>query len=109
LSQGPQDVPLLDYLVNVGIALVGAVVRFLREWQKHFGEWNVMRIAIEAMLSVVTAGFCGLLTFWLFYSWKMDPFYTAFGVGVMGHMGPEGIALLQDSLTNGIRSKTPKD
>jgi len=57
-------------------------------------------------MNAVYAGFAGMLTFWLLYSWKVDPFYTAFAVGVMGHAGPEGITLLTEILSNGLRSKS---
>ena len=103
---GPEDIPPKDYAVNIGVALIGASVRFARQWQQNFTEWDRKRIALEAFLNAVTAGFVGLLTFWLLASWKVDPFYTAFAVGIMGHAGPEGIALLQEVITNGLRSRS---
>lgn len=106
MMQGPGDVPLLDYLINLGVALVGAAVRFLRQWQENFAEWNGKRVAIEAVINALQAGFSGLLTFWILASWNVSPFYTAFAVGIMGHMGPEGIALLTEIVKNGLRSRT---
>lgn len=104
--QGPGDVPLLDYAINVGVALVGAVVRFLREWRNNVANWTRREVAIEALLNATTAGFAGLLTFWVLRSWNVDPFYTAFAVGIMGHAGPEGLVLLKEIVSNGLRSKT---
>ena len=106
MSQGPGDVPLLDYIINVGVAMVGAAVRFLREWRTNFNEWDRTRVLLEAMLNAITAGFSGLLTFWVLSSWTVNPFYIAFAVGIMGHMGPEGVVLLKEIVTNGLRSKT---
>lgn len=102
--QGPGDVPLLDYCINVGVALVGAVVRFLREWRSN-AQWTRREVFIEALLNATTAGFAGLLTFWVLRSWSVDPFYTAFAVGIMGHAGPEGLALLKEIVANGLRTK----
>lgn len=105
MSQGPGNLPLLDYAINVGVAIAGASIRFAREWQMNFGAWDRRRVAIEAFINAATAGFVGLLTFWVLTSWKIDPLYTAFAVGIMGHMGPEGIQLLKDVITNGLRSR----
>jgi hypothetical protein len=109
MSQGPGNLPLLDYVINIGVAIVGASVRFAREWQMNYTVWDRKRIAIEAFINATTAGFVGLLTFWVLTSWKIDPLYTAFAVGIMGHAGPEGLSLLKESLFNAIRSKPPKE
>jgi hypothetical protein len=110
MAPGPDDIPIRDYAINIGVALVGAAVRFLRQWNDNFDDWRARRIFFEGLLSGVTAGFVGVLTFWLLTSWKVDAFYTAFAVGIMGHMGPEGIALLKDFITNALRlrSQTPE-
>lgn len=105
--KGPGDIPALDYLINLGVAIAGASIRFAREWQMNFAAWDGRRVVIEAFINAMQAGFVGLLTFWILSSWKVDSFYTAFAVGIMGHMGPEGIALLKDVVTNGLRSRTP--
>ena len=109
MSQGPGNLPLLDYAINIGVAIAGASVRFAREWQLNYTAWDRKRIAIEAFINATTAGFVGLLTFWVLTSWKIDPLYTAFAVGIMGHAGPEGLSLLKESLFNAIRSKPPKE
>lgn len=106
MSDGPSNIPLLDYAINLGIALAGAAVRFVREWRTNFTEWQPSRVFIEGLFSALTAGFAGILTMWVLRSWKTDPYYTAFAVGIMGHMGPEGIALLTDLLKNGFRSRS---
>lgn len=103
--KGPEDIPFIDYAINIGVAIVGASVRFAREWQTNFAQWDGKRVVLEAFINATTAGFVGLLTFWILASWKVDPFYTAFAVGIMGHMGPDGITLLKDVVTNGLRSR----
>lgn len=112
MTNGPSNIPLLDYAINLGVALVGAFVRFLREWRTNYAEWKAERVLIEAFFSALTAGFSGVLTLWVLRSWNTDPFYTAFAVGVMGHMGPEGIGLLTDLAKNGLNlraSQPPKE
>lgn len=105
LPQGPQDIPLLDYLVNLGAALLGGSVRFVKEWRENFTNWERRRVFFEGVLNALYAGFSAILTFWLLYSWKVDPYYSAFACGIMGHMGPEGITLLKDVVSNGLRSR----
>lgn len=102
---GPDQIPLLDYAINIGIALVGGLVRFLREWRAHLADWDWKRTLIEWLVGGTTAGFVGLLTFLVLTSWGVDKFYAAFAVGIMGHMGPEGIDLLKEVVTNGLRSR----
>lgn len=111
MIEGPSNVPLADYCINIGVALAGASVRFVREWRNNFATWGPSRVFVEGLFSALTAGFAGLLTFWVLRSWKADPYYIAFAVGIMGHMGPEGIALLTDLLKNGFRARTetPKE
>lgn len=105
MAQGPGDIPAIDYLVNLGVAVVGASVRFAREWQVNFTEWDRKRILIEAFIAATLAGFSGLLTFWILRSWGVDAFYTAFAVGIMGHAGPEGLSLLREALFNFVKNR----
>lgn len=106
MANGPQDIPVLEYVVNLGAALIGGGVRFLKEWRENFSVWERRRVFLEGILNALYAGFAALLTFWLLYSWEVDPYYSAFACGIMGHMGPEGIALLKDLVSNGLRSRT---
>jgi hypothetical protein len=57
------------------------------------------------LVNALTAGFSGVLTFWVLRSWSVDPLYTAFAVGIMGHAGPEGLALLKEVVFNAIKSR----
>lgn len=105
-SRGPQHIPLIDYFINLGLALLGGLVRFARVWQTNFTTWKWQRVAFEGFLNAIYAGFAALLTFMLLSSWNVDLFYSAFACGIMGHMGPEGITLLTEVISNGIRSKS---
>lgn len=105
-GQGPQHIPLIDYLINLGLAMVGGLVRFARVWQTNFATWRWQRVAFEGFLNAIYAGFAALLTFMLLASWNVDKFYAAFACGIMGHMGPEGITLLTEVISNGFRAKS---
>jgi hypothetical protein len=109
LSQGPGDIPLLDYAINLGVALVGAAVRFVKEWRANYQDWTAGQVWFEGLANALTAGFSGVLTFWVLRSWGVDPLYTAFAVGIMGHAGPEGLALIKEVVFNAIkaRAQTP--
>lgn len=106
MEDGPQNVSSLEYLVSLGAALLGGAVRFLMGWRDNIEQWVGKRLFLEGFINGLTAGFAGLLTFWLLYSWKVDPFYSAFACAIMGHMGPEGISLLKDVITNGLRARS---
>lgn len=105
MSQGPGDIPLLDYAINLGVALVGAAVRFVKDWRANFGQWTAGQVWFEGLANALTAGFSGVLTFWVLRSWSVDPLYTAFAVGIMGHAGPEGLALIKETVFNTIKSR----
>lgn len=105
MSQGPGDIPLLDYVINLGVALVGAVVRFLREWRTNFDDWSAGQVWFEGFAHAMTAGFSGVLTFWVLRSWSVDPLYTAFAVGIMGHAGPEGLSMLKEAVFSAIKNR----
>lgn len=102
---GPQDISAPEYLIAAGAALLGGAVRFIKEWRENFTTWETKRVFLEGVVNALYAGFAGLLTFWLLYSWKVDPFYSAFACAIMGHMGPEGVSLLKDVISNGLRSR----
>jgi hypothetical protein len=95
----------MEYLLNLGLALLGGFVRFARVWQANFTEWRWNRVVFEGFLNAIYAGFAALLTFMLLSSWHVDKFYTIFACGIMGHMGPEGITLLTEVISNGLRSR----
>ncbi len=103
--QGPGDLPVHEYLINIGVALLGASVRFARQWQVNFARWDAKRVWLEAFINAATAGFVGVLTYWALRSVNTDPLYTAFAVGIMGHMGAEALQLFWELASNGLRSR----
>ena len=105
MAIGPQDISGVDWAINMGAALVGGIVRFMKEWKANFDEWPKGRIFFEGVLNATYAGFAAMLTFLLMKSWNADQYYTIFACGVMGHMGPEGINMLTEVITNAMRSR----
>lgn len=109
MIEGPENVPIRDYLINAGMAVAGGSVRFLQAWRANL-DWTRKQIVIEALMTILTAGFVGVLTFLLLRAWGANPLYSAFAVGIMGHAGVEGINLLKEVVANGLksRSQTPE-
>lgn len=102
----PHDIPAFDWAVNLGAAVIGGAIRFMRQWQTNYGQWSKGRVFFEGVLNALYAGFAAILTFMLLQSWGVNPYYSIFACGVMGHMGPEGVSLLSESIRNAILSRT---
>ena len=64
MSQGPGNLPLLDYAINIGVAIVGASVRFAREWQTNYTIWDRKRIMLDAFINVFGPAIATLVPAW---------------------------------------------
>ena len=101
----PTDLPVVDYVVNGAVALVGGAVRFLKLWAQNYPDWAPPRVAIEAAIATMTAGFVGALTYWVMAAYGFSGLQIAAACGIMGHAGPDGLAMLKDAFLNAIRSR----
>lgn len=91
-GKSPLDYSVREYALFLVVSIVGGAV----SW------WNKVRTGMIPATSVnhligelVTAGFSGLLTFWLGELAGAPLLLTAIMSGVMGHMGTRGIALFE--------------
>lgn len=95
-DKDPATIPLLTYAWVIGISVMGGVVNFMRKLQTgHARVFNLLEFVGE----IVTAGFTGIITFYLFTSSGIDPLTTAAAVGVSGHMGSRALFLIEGWLT----------
>ena len=71
-------------------------MNFMRKLQTgHARIFNLVELVGE----LVTAGFSGVITFYLFTQAGFDPLLTAAAVGVSGHMGSRALFLAEGWLT----------
>jgi len=101
-SKDPTSYDILTYSWVLGLSMVGGVVSFMRKIRE--GKARAFNI-LELVGEIVTAGFAGVLTFWLCEAGEIDPLVSAALVGIAGHMGSRTILLLEQW----AETKLPKD
>ena len=91
-EKDPTSYSLLTYGWVVGLSVVGGLVSLHRKVL----EGDARKYSVMAFLGeIVTAGFAGVLTFWLCESAEFDPLVSAALVGISGHMGSRVILQLE--------------
>lgn len=102
MEKDPTSFSLLTYMWVVGLSVLGGVVNFMRKLQTgHARMFNL----VELIGELVTAGFSGIITFYLFTQSGFDPLFTAAAVGVSGHMGSRALFLAEGWLTRAFPGK----
>lgn len=92
---GPRAVDLGTYLGVLAVSSWGGVVSWIqRRRSGHAAPFSFAELIGE----MCTAGFCGILAFWLCQAAAMNEWITAAIVGVSGHTGSRGLFLLQRAL-----------
>ena len=87
-EKDPFNYSVITYLWVMGLAMWGGIVSFMRKVR----EGVVHRFSIvELVGELVTAGFIGVITFWLCEWADMPPLLSAAFVGISGHMGSRAI------------------
>lgn len=95
-DKDPTTIPLLTYAWVIALSVLGGTVNFMRKLQTgHARVFNLLEFVGE----LVTAGFTGIITFYLFTNAGIDPLMTAAAVGVSGHMGSRALFLIEGWLT----------
>lgn len=95
-EKDPASIPLLTYAWVVALSVMGGAVNFIRKLQT--GHTRVFNL-VEFIGELATAGFTGVITFYLFTEAGFSPLTTAAAVGVSGHMGSRALLLLEGWLT----------
>lgn len=103
LGDGPKNIPPIEYIINIGIALVGGLVSFIRMWRETLAKpeavMTLKQLALLACERVLCAGFAGVLMLWFLKSYGINDYYIAFAVAVAGHMGPEAMELFKGAVS----------
>lgn len=105
IDKAPMSYPLLTYLWVIGLSAWGGVANYIRKVRSGQSEHFSF---LEVVGEICISGFAGVLTFWLCELGGMPPLLTAAFVGISGHMGSRGIALLEDKFKRkwGIRPES---
>lgn len=109
-SLGPKSIPVVDYLINLGVAIAGGLVSFARLWRESLARpeaaMSRQQLWLLATERVLTAGFAGVLMLWFLKSYGINDYYIAFAVAVAGHMGPEAMDLFKGAIGGRVRNLT---
>lgn len=97
LDKDPSSYSLLTYLWVIALGMWGGLVSFYGKLRK--GEVRIFNIT-ELIGEIVTAGFVGVLTFWLCESSELNPLLSAALIGISGHMGSRGIYAMELLMSN---------
>lgn len=81
-GKDPLGYPLGHYLWVILIACVGGAIRHINSMQRF--------AAGKALIDVVTAGFTGVITFWICEAWGIKGPMSAVMIAVGGLMGNRG-------------------
>ncbi|RDL44674.1 hypothetical protein DN730_09825 [Marinomonas piezotolerans] len=88
---------LMQTAVFVVVASLGGLVKYLRQVQQNIRNFSV----IQMLITVITGGFLGMLTYFLGVSVGMDGPMIGFMSGMAGLMGDEAIKVYTDKFKRG--------
>lgn len=86
-DKDPTSYSLLTYAWIITLSAIGGIISYLKK-AKTFST-------IEFATEILTAGFVGVITFWLCEQALIDPLMSAALVGVSGHMGSRALYMLE--------------
>lgn len=88
---------MLDALILLGLSLLGGAVSFVQAWRAgRYPAFHFMAFVGEIM----TAGFAGLMAFFLCKSIGADGWTLAVASGMSGYMGTRALALIESTLAH---------
>lgn len=99
-SKDPTSYSLITYIWVTGLSIGGGLVSYMHKLQ--LGDRRPFSV-IEFIGELVTAGFTGLITFWLCESTGISPLLTAVFVGISGHMGSRALYIIEKMLEARIK------
>lgn len=94
-ERDPLEIPLRQYGLVLGAALLGGLVSWIgRVRAGQTAAANLMGLVGE----LATSAFSGLIAFWLCEASGLSPLMTATAAGIAGHMGTRAILVLEREL-----------
>lgn len=105
-AKDPATYELITYAWVIFLSGWGGVVSFINKVKK--GESRACNF-LELIGEVVTAGFAGVLTFWLCEAANINALITAAMVGISGHMGSRAIFMIEILITKKFKTGDKND
>lgn len=96
-TKDPTSYSLITYAWVMGLSVVGGLVSYMHKLR--LGSPRAFSV-VEFAAELVTAGFTGVITFWLCESTNISPLMTAVLVGISGHMGSRALLLFEKHFTS---------
>lgn len=94
-AKDPSSYPLLTYLWIIFLAMLGGVVRVLRDVDLQ--RKTPKQILLAFITEIITSSFVGLLTFYSCMAADISFFKTAVLTGVAGHMGVRALDVFKSA------------
>lgn len=106
MENGPFTIKnLIPTLWMAGIAMVGGYVNFRTKVQQGSARaWNLTELLGEMFVS----GVVGVVAFWIFKGFEVNPYLTAAGVAISGHLGSRGIFMAEKAIEKKVENWSSK-
>jgi hypothetical protein len=101
IDKNPATDSLGTYLYAIGLAVLGGLVKYMNNTDR-FKAWTLLR-------DLITAGFCGLLTFWMCEWMNIVGPLSAILIAASGLMGTRLLKEVENiyRIRMGLQPKTP--
>lgn len=106
LEKDPTTYAAITYLWVIALSAWGGVVSFFAKVKK--GDARACNF-VELIGEIFTAGFAGVLTFWLAEAANFNQLITAALVGISGHMGSRAIYAMEVWATSKLDNRSSKN
>ncbi len=90
IAKDPSSYSVITYLWVLIISMWGGVVRIVLDLRR--GTKSVKQAFLFFIGEMSVSGFAGVLTFFLFESFGVQPLYTAVMTGIAGYMGGRAVS-----------------
>ena len=88
-SDGPLSADqVAPTLIMFAVAMLAGALSFYRRWK--LGKVFTL---LEFFVEIVTAGFCGVVFYWIFLGLGANEYLSAAGCAIVGHMGSRSLFL----------------
>lgn len=104
-AKDPSSYSLLTYVWIICLAMLGGVVRVLREvdLRRKTGK----QIIVTFLTEIIISSFVGLLTFYACRAADLSFFTTALMTGVSGHMGVRALGVFESVFKSKFQQGEP--
>ena len=94
-----QAVPTLIMAI---VAMAAGAMSFYRKWKE--GRVRAFNIT-ELVGEIVVSGICGVVGYWILKGFEVNPYLTAAGVAIIGHMGTRAIFIAEQAIEKVVDRK----